>query len=268
MSDLSINPTEILQINPSIGETGNLHIYLPATEDNDLKPFVLGIHGGGWSNGDQTSYAHIVPVFFSLNVGVVLTSYRKIPDHPFPAAYDDLIHVLGWLAQHGKEHGLDTGRCMLFGSSAGGHLAMLLATRATAEDALRPHLCGVVECCGIMDLVDQFAWDHTHERKMTQNFLGATPDEAPDLYRLASPIAHVHAKMPPVWMTHGDADIVVPVEQSRKMVKRLKEVGVQPVYHENPEVGHSMRLGDPPRLVFQEELLAFAKQVMHGPSCA
>lgn len=262
MSDTSIEPTEVLQTNPAIGESGKIHVYLPSGAVRGPSPFVLAIHGGGWKQGDQTSYEHVPPKMLPLGIATVLVSYRKAPEFPFPAAYDDLVHVLAWLAAHGGEHGLDTGRCMLFGSSAGGHLAMLLATRATAENRLRPVLRGVAECCGIMDLTAQFSWDTRKGATMTKNFLQASPEEAAELYRLASPIEHVHGNMPPIWMTHGDADPVVSIEQSRRMVARLREAGYQPIFHENPGVGHALTQGKPPMLVFESELLGFVKKIL------
>jgi len=262
MSSPPTEPAEILQTNPAMGETGKIHVYLPPASGRGPWPFVFAIHGGGWQQGDQTSYAFIPPKLLPLGVAVVLASYRQAPEFPFPAAYDDLAHGLGWLAQHGGQHGLDTARCMLFGSSAGGHLAMLLATRAMAEGRPRLPLRGVAACCGIMDLAAQFAWEARNGRTMTRDFLQTTPEETPELYRLASPIEHVHADMPPVWMTHGDADTVVPIEQSRRMVVRLKEAGHRPIFHENFGADHVLAQGQPPTLVFEAELLEFTRKVL------
>lgn len=262
MNVLPIEPTKILKANPALGKVGELHVYLPTSEDRGPWPFVFAIHGGGWHQGDQNSYAFLPPKLLPLGIAVVLTSYRQAPEFPFPAAYDDLVHGLGWIAQHGGQHGLDTTRYLLFGGSAGGHLAMLLGTRATAEERLLPTLCGVVVYCGIMDLTAQFAWDKQNGQTMTQNFLQITPQENPELYRQASPIEHMHGKMPPVWMTHGDADAVVPIAQSRQMAARLTEAGCRPIFHENPGVGHVLAQGDPLLLVFESEVLKFIKAAL------
>ncbi len=262
MNGATIEPAEILQTNSAIGEAGKIHVYLPSASEYGSWPFVFAIHGGGWQQGDQRSYSHIAPKFLSLGVAVVLASYRQAPEFPFPAAYDDLVHGLTWLVQHGGKHGLDVTRCMLFGSSAGGHLAMLLATRATAENCPLPMLRGVATCCGIMNLTEQFEWDARRNSPMTRDFLQATPEEAPELYRLGSPIAHVHADMPPVWMTHGDADTVVSIEQSRRMAVRLKEAGHHPIFHENFGADHILTQGEPPALVFETELLKFTRRVL------
>lgn len=263
MNTAVVEPTKVLQTNSAIGESGEIHLHFPSDSGAGPWPFVVAIHGGGWRQGDQRSYAHLFPQkLLPLGIAVVLISYRKAPEFPFPAAYDDLTHVLNWLVEHGGEHGLDVSRCVLFGSSAGGHLAMLLATRATAEERRLPVLKGVAVCCGIMDMTQQFKWDAANNQTITRNFLQATPENAPELYRQASPVAHVHANMPPVWITHGDADSVVSIEQSREMVARLVKAGHQPIFHENPGIEHVLAQGDPPVIVFEAELLEFVKKVL------
>lgn len=262
---------QILAANPAIGERGDLHIYRP-DDGAAAVPFVLGIHGGGWRNGDQSSFDYLWDKLRPLGMGLVLASYRLAPEHPFPAAYEDLLNVLAWLKTEGAGHGLDTSRCLLFGSSAGGHLAMLLATRAIAEDRPRPTLCGVAEYCGIMDLSAQYAWDEERGAKMTRDFLATTPSENPSSYRDASPLAHVHPNMPPVWMAHGSTDTVVSIAQSRAIVERLQATNQDVIFLEGRNLGHTMieiqASGEPvePReLFFEQDLLRFTHRCFQPP---
>jgi len=257
----------ILAANPAIGDRGNLHLYLPENASGAV-PFVFGIHGGSWSHGDQTSYHFLWEIFRPLGIGLVLASYRVAPEHPFPAAYDDLLVALAWLKSEGDEQGLDTSRCLLFGASAGGHLAMLLATRAIAEDHPRPTFCGVAQYCGIMDLTAQEAGEETQGRRMTRNFLATTSADNPELYRAASPLAHVHANMPPVWMAHGSADVTVSFTQSEAMVDRLRLGNQDVIFLEGRDLGHTMReisasgkqVDDPAELLFERDLLRFVQR--------
>lgn len=259
----------ILPANPAIGERGNLHLYLP--QSPRPAPFVLGIHGGGWSNGDQTAYSYLWPKLRPLGIGLVLASYRLAPRHPFPAAYDDLLFTLRWLSEHGGEHQLDTGRCVLFGGSAGGHLSTLLAARATAEDQPRPTLCGLAQYCGIMDTVSQFAWDENRQSSMTSQFVIGTPQQAPEVHRAASPLQHLHAGMPPVWMAHGSADPTVPFSQSLEVVKRLRSLGHDVIFHEARGLQHTLRetffngeVVEPIELLFERDLLRFLQRTLKG----
>ncbi len=257
----------IIPAQPSIGERGDLHVYLP--DEDRAHPFVFAIHGGSWRNGNQESYGYLWPKFKPLGIALVLASYRVSTTAPFPAAYHDLVQALGWLKAHGNSEGLDTSRCALLGASAGGHLAMLLAARATAEDLPRPHICAVAQYCGIMDLTAQYAWDENHGRTMTRSFLGAEPAAAPDLYQAASPLAHLHSGMPPVWMAHGTADSIVPLQQSLSTVERLRQLDHDVTFHEARGLGHTLREKDykdqfvePMQLLFEQDILRFLQRAL------
>lgn len=100
-------------------------IYVP----HGSGPFgvVMWIHGGGWVIGsaDQSD-----PTARELcdRAGVVVVSvdYRLAPEHPFPAAVDDVLAVAGWLRDHGDELGADARRLAVGGDSAGGNLAAVV----------------------------------------------------------------------------------------------------------------------------------------------
>ncbi len=260
--DDSTSEPHIIQTNPAIGDPGNLHIY--GADPASPRPFVLAVHGGGWHAGDQTSYTRLGPKFKALGVAWAQPSYRLAPKFRFPCAYDDLVHLLAWLRDHGTSQGLDASRCLLYGSSAGGHLVMLLAARATKENRPMPCIRGVVSYCGIMDLSAQHAFDATRKSTMTENFLGGPPEADEAAYRDASPLCHVHAHMPPAWMAHGTADGTVPVEQSRQMVQALKAAGHDPVYlearglgHTQVEFGYDGNALASPNLLFEADMLRF-----------
>lgn len=251
-----------IQTNPAIGDRGLIHVY--GSDPSSPKPFVLAIHGGGWRNGDQTSFAWMWPRIRELGVALVLPSYRLTPEFRFSHAYDDLVHVLSWLRDHGSSEGLDPEQCMLFGSSAGGHWSMLVATRAMKEKLPMPGIKGVVNYCGVMDMPAQYEFDIESKKSMVQDFMGATPESDPALYRSASPICHIHDRMPPVWMAHGSTDGAVLVTQSRDMVRALRTAGHDPIYLEARNLGHTMieitpdgKILKPQKLLFEEDLLRF-----------
>lgn len=124
-----------VQTRPSIGEKGIIVLNLPGSDASHgaRHPIVVGIHGGGWENGGRTSYdwcwerlsRSLGPVCF------VQLSHRPASEASFPGPYEDCVHVLKWIRAHADEFHLDYTRCVLIGCSSGGHLAALLATRAT-----------------------------------------------------------------------------------------------------------------------------------------
>jgi acetyl esterase/lipase len=89
-----------IQTNPSIGVRGLIDIFLPDETNKSPIPFILGIHGGGWQNGDRTSYSHFWPDFKKHGLGLVLCSYRLGSLAPFPAAINDVMHVIKWVHEN------------------------------------------------------------------------------------------------------------------------------------------------------------------------
>lgn len=257
----------ILSANPFIGETGDLHVYIP--EGGGPFPFVIGIHGGAWRNGDQQTYSKLWTKLKPLGLALVLASYRKRHQSPFPAAYDDLVHSLDWLSTNCAKLRLDAGRCVLFGSSAGGHLAMLIGARTTKERLPSPRIRGIVQYCGVMNLVTQYAHDQARGATMTKEFLDGSPEEQSDRYQAASPVAHIHPTMPPVWMAHGRNDGVVPLSQSLEVLEKLRAAGCEVTFHEARGLGHTFRevhyhgeAVEPMELLFERDVLRFMQRTL------
>jgi acetyl esterase len=100
-------------------------------------PVVVYLHGGGWTVG---SIDTIEPVCRMLaahsGCAVLAPGYRLAPEHPWPAAIEDVDTVLAWLAARVAEPGGGSTPVALAGDSAGAHLATIAAARA--RDAGRP----------------------------------------------------------------------------------------------------------------------------------
>ncbi|MCT7659747.1 alpha/beta hydrolase [Mycobacterium deserti] len=108
-----------------------LRVYRPPLESQDPPPVVVFIHGGGWAVGDLDSYdgearTHAV----AAGAVVVSVDYRLAPEHPYPAAVDDVWAATQWVAAHADELGVDAERLAVAGDSAGGNLAAVVAMLA------------------------------------------------------------------------------------------------------------------------------------------
>src|SRR6266508_441649 len=90
-------------------------------------PGVLVIHGGSWQHGDSTQLAPLNRYLAARGYVVAALNYRLLPDHPFPAARDDVLDALAYLKANATALGLDADRLALLGRSAGGQLALLVA---------------------------------------------------------------------------------------------------------------------------------------------
>jgi arylformamidase len=87
------------------------------------------IHGGYWRSLDKRMFAWLAASWAAAGVSVALPNYRLCPGVRIDDIVDDAIAAVNWVALNGRQHGLATGRMVLSGHSAGGHLtAALFAT--------------------------------------------------------------------------------------------------------------------------------------------
>jgi dipeptidyl aminopeptidase/acylaminoacyl peptidase len=81
--------------------------------------------------------------------------------------------------------------------------------------------------CAVQCAIPLYGAGEVRDSASARRMIGKTRDEAPDLYKLASPISHADAKDPPFLILHGTADETVPVEQSEVLAAALKAAGVE-----------------------------------------
>lgn len=108
-----------------------VRVYRPPTETDAPPPVVLFFHGGGWSVGDLDSYDGTARRHAAdADAVVVSVDYRLAPEHPYPAAVDDVWAVTQWVGEHADELRVDPSRLAVAGDSAGGNLAAVVAQLA------------------------------------------------------------------------------------------------------------------------------------------
>ncbi|KAI9043789.1 alpha/beta hydrolase [Aspergillus affinis] len=113
----------------------DLYFYCPPDYHQGRKegrrwPVVLNFHGGGFTLGSATDDGRWCrSVLDEVGAIVVSVGYRRAPEHPFPAAVDDGVRALEYLASNAPELGLDVSRIVLSGFSAGGNLAVTVPLR-------------------------------------------------------------------------------------------------------------------------------------------
>jgi acetyl esterase/lipase len=100
-------------------------------------PAVLWIHGGGYVAGTPESEAAGTGRLVS-DLGVVAVSpdYRLAPEHPFPAALDDVWAATSWAYAHAAGLGGSPDGFAVCGESAGGNLAAVVSQLARSSDSI------------------------------------------------------------------------------------------------------------------------------------
>jgi acetyl esterase len=130
----SVVPVRSVEERAVPGAAGELaaRVYRPvATEPTATIAF---FHGGGFVIGDLDTHDNMARTLCrSTGCVVVSIDYRLAPEHPFPAAVDDAVAAVEWLATHWDEFGGD-GRIAVAGDSAGANLAAVAALHMRDKD--------------------------------------------------------------------------------------------------------------------------------------
>lgn len=254
-----------------------LDLYIP---HDDRPPVIVFLHGGGWRLGtrsvfcptwrdwDPNPFHRLAATGFA----VASVDYRLSGEAVFPAQLHDVTAAVRWLHTRADELGVDTTRIVAWGESAGAHLAALLGLTATRTDSgiggpPLPPPVGVVDWYGPADLttMDAQALPTAIARSNTPDsrearLIGASPGQAPELARRASPVAHVHPGAPPFHIAHGDTDRFVPPAQSRQLADALRADDVPVELTEVPGADHMWMGADHPEMIF-EAAVNFARRV-------
>ena len=149
--------------------------------------------------------------------------YRKSTSAIFPAQIQDCYQAVEFLNTHATTYRLDKNRFALYGFSAGGHLASLLALSSNNNVSLFNHpnkkptfkIKAVVDFYGPSDF--QLFFGEAKPEQVDNPvgvLLGASPIARPDISKLASPVTYVDANDPPFLIVHGEKDTEVPPTHS------------------------------------------------------
>ena len=196
---------------------------------------VIYIHGGGWTAGTKESSFNKILPYLEMGWNVVNVEYRLARVSNAPAAVEDCLCALRWVAANATQHHIDLSRIVTTGDSAGGHLALTTAMIPESAGLDRecpgvalPKVAAVVDWYGITDVNDLL--EGPNRRTYAVQWLGSTPNRAEIAKRL-SPLEYVRPGLPPVLMIQGDADPTVPYEHSLRLKAALEKAGVKNELH-------------------------------------
>jgi acetyl esterase/lipase len=196
-------------------------------------PVVVVVHGGFWrSQYTRHLTRGLARAIAGRGWATWNIEYARVgPFAPggWPTTLTDVAAAVDALAD---QDGLDLGRVVTCGHSAGGHLALWAAARARLEPgdpgaAPRVPVRGAVSLAGMGDLRAAQARDLGHGA--VAGFLGGTPDAVPERYRCASPAEHLPVGVPQV-LIHGIGDTVVPAVMSEDYARVARAAGDDAVY--------------------------------------
>ncbi|WP_395575071.1 alpha/beta hydrolase [Streptomyces sp. BK79] len=179
-------------------------------------PVLYYLHGGGMVMGHaRQNLDHVLEWAEELGAAVVSVEYRLAPEHPYPAALDDSLAGITWIATHARESGIDPERVLVVGFSGGGALAAGLTLRLRDSRDLRP--LGQMLVCPMLDdrndtfstvqLAESGGWNRAANEAAWTHVLGARRG-TPGIPAYAAPArAEDLGGLPPTYLEAGSAEI-------------------------------------------------------------
>jgi acetyl esterase/lipase len=215
-----------------------MDIFLPANRSLETTPFIILIHGGGWTSGDRVDFRPLVDTIKKRLPGYAIfnISYRLASgdQNLFPTQENDVKAALGSILSKLTEYRISD-RYALIGASAGGHLALLNAYKVENGTQAK----AVVSFFGPTELKEFYnAPPNIYVQPLLQEVTGGTPLTKPSIYASSSPLQFVKSGSCPTLILHGGADIVVPPSQSDLLRDRLSLLNVPHQYVFYPGKGH------------------------------
>jgi acetyl esterase len=235
------------------GKTLALDIYEPThrSTDSPSTPVVM-IHGGGFLYGHRSDGRDWDRWFAERGYTVFDVDYRLSPPVTWNLAAEDVACALSWIRQHQQELHVASTHTLIVGQSAGASLALQVAY-GIGDSSIKSSCEGgqdtPVAVFALYPAEDfALAWKANlklgpvHARSINSEYIGGSPEQFPDRYRVVSAIEHVRPGLPATMIAYGARDHLVPVAGHVELYSRLMKLGIPSVLLEIPYSDHGYDL--------------------------
>lgn len=209
---------------------------------------VVAVISGGWvsRHADLESGKIFAAELLRRGYTVFAVLHGSQPKFNILEAVEDMHKAIRFIRHNAKSYGIDPNRIGITGASAGCHLALMMAVEGNdgdpnAKDPVNRESSKVEAVAGFFPPVDFFnyggegksaeplikvgpfapAFDF-RERDLTNNWKPVSDERRKEILKQLSPIYHVTPQTPPTLLIHGDLDFLVPIQQSKIMIEKLK----------------------------------------------
>jgi acetyl esterase/lipase len=215
---------------------------------------VIFVVSGGFFSSHEAINPSFVRPFIDRGFTVFAVVHGSQPRFTVPEIIQDMNHAVRFIRHHAREYGIDPDRIGVYGGSAGGHLSLMLGMAGdkgdpNAKDPVDRESSRVqaVACffpptdflnygkAGVISLDDPTLTPFRHVFGVP---LLETQEAKADALRPLSPIYGISKATPPTLIIHGEADMLVPIQQSERYIDKLKEMGVEAKLERRPGKGH------------------------------
>jgi acetyl esterase/lipase len=207
-----------------------------------------------WEIKNAEYHRPVEEQFLARGFTVATINHRAAPRFSYPAPFEDAQRAARFIRANAKNFRVSPDWLGVLGASSGGHLALLLGTRGEGAEKPMAGAQSRKPQCVIAVMASSDLLPLGQEGMavgMVTQFTGTVapwPDEAPWAgyaerlapYVEASPINHLDGPDRPAFLlVHGDADKLVPIDQSQRFVEKAKAAGIDVEFRKMPGVGHA-----------------------------
>jgi len=185
---------------------------------NPDAPCIVFVHGGYWQRNAKDQFANLIGGPYARGWAAALPGYTLAPDASLTEIVAEINAALDWLAANGSAHGI-TGKVVLSGWSAGGHLTAMALSHAKVRAGMA--------ISGIYDL-----------EPIRHSYLNVKLglDEATS--RRNSPMAQDGGPMKPLSLVVGSAELLLLRKQTADFAGHRARHGLPVTYEEIPGGDH------------------------------
>ncbi len=212
----------------------------------------IAVISGGWYSDHRGINAVSFQELLGRGYTVFAVVHGSNPKFTIPEVVEDMNRAVRFIRHHADDYGINKDKIGIFGFSAGGHLSLMLGTAGTEgkPDAPDPvdressRVAAVVAFFPPTDFLNygregedaigrgvlkdfKSAFDFHRFDNQTKTLVPVTEEtEIVEIGKAISPITHVTADDPPTRIIHGDADLLVPIQQAQILVEKMTSTGL------------------------------------------
>lgn len=227
---------------------------------------ILVMVSGRWKSDPRKFQPWLAASFLRQGHTLIAVSHLSQPEATVQEIVEDVHRAARFVRHHAKDYGIDPDRLGVFGGSSGGHLSLMLATRGgpgdpNAADPVDRESSAVQAATVFYPVTDLLnlgpSTENLHDNGPPKSFRKSFGPKASDLDEWQkighdiSPIFHVTKSLPPVFIAHGSADTLVPLEQSTRFRQKAAELGREVLLTVRPGKKHGW-----PTMIWDAHLFA------------
>lgn len=207
-----------------------MDVYLP--KRSGPHPVMFIVHGGGWHGGDKSDYNYSVNGHLSQGFAVVNINYRMgNMSNTLEQKLDDIHSAVNFMYSY-KDQWNISDDLTITGGSAGGHMVLQYGFTLGLD-----HVDRIISYAGPTDLSNPFYVSNNLIRAINALFKSKRPSE--EELKQGSPLYSIPDQPgPPVMMIHGNSDLIVDFEDSKRLHQKLIDAGWDSSLIEIPDAGH------------------------------